>query len=56
MPVTREDVERAAGGDADRLRPDPAEAVERLDHVGDPFADVLTVRRRLPGSSATPGR
>lgn len=51
MPVGWEDVERAAEGDVGPLLPDPTQAVERLDHAGDLFADVLTMRQRLPGSS-----
>jgi len=51
MPVAWEDVERASEGDVEALLPDPAQALERLDQAGDVFADALTMRQRLPGST-----
>jgi bifunctional non-homologous end joining protein LigD len=50
MPVTWEDVEHAAAGDASRLLPGPEETLERVERGGDPFAAVLTLHQRLPGS------
>ena len=56
MPVGWDDVERAAGGDTSRLLPGPEDAVDRLDGEGDAFAEVVTLRQRLPGSGAGEGR
>jgi bifunctional non-homologous end joining protein LigD len=56
MPVPWDDVERAAGGDVSRLLPGPEEALGRLDREGDAFAEVLTLRQRLPGADAGGGR
>jgi bifunctional non-homologous end joining protein LigD len=50
MPVTWDDVDRAANGDAGALLPGPEDALDRIDRVGDAFADVLTLRQRLPGA------
>ena len=52
MPVTWADVEGAAAGETGPLLPGPDEALERIERDGDRFADVLTVRQRLPGSGA----
>jgi bifunctional non-homologous end joining protein LigD len=47
-PVTWEEVAHAAEGDVRRLRFTPAEALARLDQVGDQFAAVLTLEQQLP--------
>jgi bifunctional non-homologous end joining protein LigD len=56
MPVTWDAVERAADGDAATLLPGPAEALARLEREGDRFAEVLTLRQRLPGARAAGSR
>jgi len=38
-------------GDAEALLPDPDQALERVAERGDPFAPVLSLAQRLPGSS-----
>jgi bifunctional non-homologous end joining protein LigD len=48
MPVTWDEVARAADGDAGCLPVTPVDAASRLDRFGDLFAPVLTVRQRLP--------
>lgn len=50
MPVGWDDVERGSRGETDPLVPGPDEALAGLERDGDRFADVLTVRQRLPGS------
>jgi bifunctional non-homologous end joining protein LigD len=50
MPVAWDDVERAAAGELAPLMPGPAEAIERIERDGDRFAEVLTLRQRLPGA------
>jgi bifunctional non-homologous end joining protein LigD len=49
MPVSWDEVERAAHGDVGPLLPGPVEVLERIERDGDRFAEVLTLRQRLPG-------
>lgn len=45
-PVSWEEVERAAGGDAEGLRFHPAQVLDRVEREGDLFAPLLAGRRR----------
>ena len=48
-PVSWDEVEAAAaGGDAQSLRFGPAETLERVRTLGDPFRPVLELNQRLP--------
>ncbi len=49
MPVTWEELDRAlSGNDSDMLYFQPAQAIERLDKLGDLFAPVREMKQRLP--------
>jgi bifunctional non-homologous end joining protein LigD len=47
-PLTWDEVSRAAEGDVRHLPITPADALTRLDRLGDQFAPVLTLEQRLP--------
>jgi bifunctional non-homologous end joining protein LigD len=55
MPVSWAEVERAAHGETAALLPGPEDALRRVERDGDLFADVLTLRQRLPGSEPATG-
>jgi bifunctional non-homologous end joining protein LigD len=57
MPVTWDELRRAARRrDAAGLNFDPESALARLAKVGDLWADVLTMKQRLPGDEAAGGK